>query len=415
MLLVYNLISAIALLFYLPFLLMKKGPEDKTAFVKERLGISSYTKTDIWVHSVSVGETLACIPFLKRLKREFPGRKITLSTTTYTGQKIAEEKFPEADRIMYMPWDAGICVKRAAGLLKPRIFITIDTEIWPLLIKTLKRSGTKIFLFNGRISSDSFKGYKRAAFFMRKVFNDTDGLCMQSGIDAERIISIGAEPEKVSVMGNFKSDIRSAGMPIPHWIKEIKGRLFLAGSTHRGEDETIMDSFKKLRHAFPELKLIIAPRHPERFDEVESIIRESGLHYIRRSGIKDAGGAELPEAVLLDTVGELAGIFSASSITFMGGSLLPFGGHNILEPAYWGNPIIFGPHMDNFPVHREFLDASAAFIVKDAQEIIEKASEILNNAELAAAMGKKAKAIVDKNSGAVDKAVEIVRRHLGNS
>lgn len=415
MLLIYNILSTIILFFYLPLLFFKKGPEKRSVFIRERLGISNYKDTDIWVHAVSVGETIACMPFLKKLKKDLPDKKITFSTTTYTGQKIARERFPEADRIMYIPWDAGLCINKAVRSIRPKLFITIETEIWPLLISRLKRSGTKIILLNGRISPRSFKGYKRASFFMKRVLPDMDHLFMQSQGDAERILSIGADPDKVGVMGNFKFDLHFDDIISAEWVNDIDGRIFLAGSTHKGEDEIIIDAFITLHDTFPDLKLIIAPRHPERFDDVEALIKASGLSYVRRSGIDRTTQAKSFSVILLDTVGELPIAFSRSAVTFIGGSLMPYGGHNILEPAYWGNPIIFGPHMENFPVHREFLDSSAAVLVKNSSDIVKNAAEILNDPDKGAAMGRRAKTIVDENTGAVDKAIKLVRRYIGTS
>lgn len=415
MLLIYNILSTIILFFYLPLLFLKKGPEKRSVFIRERLGISTYTETDIWVHAVSVGETIACLPFLKKLKKDFPNKKITFSTTTYTGQKIAKEKFPEADRIMYMPWDSGLCISRAVRSMNPLLFITIETEIWPLLIRKLKRSDTKIILLNGRISPGSFKGYKRASFLMSKVLSDMNYFFMQSKDDAERIISIGADPGKVGVMGNFKFDLDFGDTASAEWINDIDGCIFLAGSTHKGEDEIILDAFITLNDAFPDLKLVIAPRHPERFDDVESLIKSRGLSYIRRSDIDTSSRTKLFSVILLDTVGELPKAFSRSAITFIGGSLLPYGGHNILEPAYWCNPIIFGPHMENFPIHREFLDSSAAILVKNSSDIVKNVTELLNSPDTAAAIGRRAKIIVNENTGAIHKAMELVRGYIGTA
>src|SRR4030066_431545 len=247
MLLLYNLLSAISLLIYLPWLLLKKGSADKARFLSERLGLSAYSKTDIWIHAVSVGETAACLPFLKALKREFPGKKILLSTTTYTGQQIAREKFPEADRIMYMPWDAGLCVNKAVNSLRPEVFITIETELWPVLFHNLKKSGSHIVLLNGRLSTKSFKGYNVSRFFMKEVLSYADFLYMQTKGDAERIIALGAQEEKVGCMGNFKFDIELDKRAPLAWREIINGRIFLAGSTHRGEDEIILDAYKTIK------------------------------------------------------------------------------------------------------------------------------------------------------------------------
>lgn len=428
--LLYDFLSSIALFIYLPLLLLKKGPEDKTAFVRERVGISRYAETDIWVHAVSVGEVMACTPFLKELKKEFPGKRITLSTTTYTGQRIARERFPEADRIMFMPWDAGFCVRNVVRSLNPKIFITVETELWPLLFRTLKRSGSKVIILNGRISGKSFEGYRRLSFFMKKVFSSVDFFYMQGKNDAERIIEIGADRHKVGVMGNFKFDVSFDRSGRPDWVENINGRVLLGASTHKGEEEIILDAFESLKKDYPDLNLILAPRHPERFHEAEGILKRRNLHFIRRTMMgqgsqEAAAGFRLREdqptfssqydIILLDTIGELSRVFSNVTIAFIGGSLVPLGGHNILEPAYWAKPVIFGPYMDNFPFAVEFLEQGAALIVRDAREIETAVRDLLDDSEKAERMGQKAKALVEKSTGAVNKAVELVRGYLGSA
>ena len=419
MLLLYNFFSAISLLMYFPWLLLKKGPKDRQTYLSERLGISRYTDTDIWVHAVSVGEVMACLPFLRRLKEEFPEKKIVFSTTTYTGQKIAREKFPEADRIMYMPWDTGLCVKKVVRELRPKIFITVETELWPVLFQTLRNSGSYIVLLNGRISYESFKGYKRIKTFMKAVLSNLDYLYMQGKGDAERIISIGAKPEKVGIMGNFKFDVElHEPQNFAMWLNSLDGKVLVAGSTHKGEEEIIIDAYEAIKKTTSDLKLVLAPRHPQRFKEVAEILEKRGLNYIRRSEINQGSGVRgqrLYDIILLDSIGELPQTFSRATITFIGGSLFPLGGHNILEPAYWGNPIIFGPHMDNFPIASDFLKEGAALMVKDSRDIAATVKDLLMNTEKAKQMGQKAKSIIDSNTGAVEKALGLVRGFLGTA
>lgn len=416
MFLLYSFLSSICLLVYLPSLLFKKVQGERLRFLKERLGISEYTKADIWVHAVSVGETMACLPFLKMLKREFPDRRIVFSTTTYTGQKIARERIGEADRIMYMPWDTGFCVKRAVRSINPKVFITIETELWPLLFRTLKDRGASVVLLNGRISSGSFKGYKRVRPFMKKILSLVDFMYMQGDKDAERLISLGADKDKVSIMGNFKFDIEIKETSSPEWMKCLRGKIFLAASTHKGEEEIIIAAYRMIKKEISDLMLLIAPRHPERFDEVEEIIRNEGFNYIRRSKIStEEGKSPHPEVILLDTIGELQSVFSKADVAFVGGSLLPFGGHNILEPAYWGRPIIFGPHMNNFPMAEEFLRRFAAIRVTDSEDVVKTVTELLRNKEKALQMGRNAVAIVEENRGAVKKAVDLIRRIIGTA
>lgn len=437
MLLLYNVLSAIAVLLYSPRLFTKKGPEDRKVFVRERLGMSEYAETDIWVHAVSVGEVLACLPFLKQLKREFPDKKIVLTTTTYTGQKIAKERFPEADRIMYMPVDTLFCIKRVVNSLKPELFIAAETELWPELFHELKKAGSRIVILNGRISNSSYRGYRKISFIMKKVLADVDFLYMQTEEDAEKIIGIGAESSRVGVMGNFKFDIDFPEAGPPAWLKKINGRILLAASTHKGEDEILLDAFEEIKRRAQSteqktetedssfhpsgVKLIIAPRHPERFNEVADLIGKRGLHYIRRSEITQLSAATEKEqqttfdVILLDTMGELPKVFSEVAIAFIGGSLVPLGGHNVMEPAYWSKPVIFGPHMDNFPIARDFLESNAALEVKDSKDIADAVTDLLDNHEKAEQLGQNAKAVVDRNTGAVEKALELVRGYIGTA
>ncbi len=416
MLHLYNVLSAIAVLLYSPWILLKKGPDDKSAFIRERFGLAVYGKTDIWVHAVSVGEVIACLPFLKALKKEFPDKKITLSTTTYTGQAIARKNFPEADRTMYIPVDTGFCVGRVVRLLRPDLFVTIETELWPVLTATLKKSGSDIIVLNGRISEKSFSGYKKIRFFMKEMLSYIDYLYMQSDGDAERIKQLGAAKGKVGVMGNFKFDISLDSSSSLTWVNHVDGKIFLAASTHEGEDEIILDAYSLIKERYDRVSLIIAPRHPERFLYVEKLIREKGFDYIKRSKLTDdrrATNDGCPDVILLDTIGELSRVFSNVSIAFIGGSLVPVGGHNILEPAYWSKPILFGPHMSNFPISGEFLKKSAAVQVSNANEISDTVSELLSDDDKALSLGKNAKTIVEKNTGAVHKALELVRRFIG--
>ncbi len=420
MLLIYNFLSAIAVLLYMPRLFLKKGPEDRQVFISERLGLSSYTKTDIWVHAVSVGEVIACIPFLKKLKREYPSKRVLLTTTTYTGQKIAKDRFPEADRIMYMPVDTRLCIRRVVRALMPELFIAAETELWPSLFNELRQIGSRIVIVNGRISNSSYGGYRRISYIMRKVLLNVDFLYMQTEEDARRIVDIGAERDRVGVMGNLKYDIEMDDNASLNWLENIEGPILLAASTHKGEDEIIIDAYEKIMQSektrVSDLKLIIAPRHPERFDEVGGILKMRNLDYVRRSELDNIQSADrIPGIILLDTMGELSRLFSGAAVAFIGGSLVPCGGHNMLEPACYSKPIIFGPHMDNFPMAGDFLETSAAIEVKDADDIAGTVVELMNDNDKAVSMGRNAKLIVEKNAGAVKKVVELVRRYIGSA
>jgi 3-deoxy-D-manno-octulosonic-acid transferase len=329
---------------------------------------------------------------------------------------------------MYIPVDTGICIKRVVDSIRPQIFVTAETELWPVIFQALKKAGARILILNGRISNDSFKGYSRISFLMKKVLSMVDFLYMQTREDAEKIISIGADPHKVAVMGNFKFDILFNDSPAVTWQNRIKGDILLAASTHKGEEEIILDAYKLIRSRMrnreknkdstsraSDLKLILAPRHPERFAEVEALLLSNNFKYIKRTEIDSIQDADVDKAdiILLDTVGELPLLFCRVTVGYIGGSLVPKGGHNIMEPGYWSVPTIFGPHMDNFPVAEEFLNESAAIEVRTAENIADAVIDLIQNEEKALRMGKAAKKIVDRNTGAVKKAAELVRGFLG--
>jgi 3-deoxy-D-manno-octulosonic-acid transferase len=416
---IYNILSFIALVIYFPLLLFKKGPENKSVFLRERLGLSGYTNADLWFHAVSVGEVKASMRFLQALKKEYPDIKIVLSTITYTGQKIARESFSGAERVMYMPWDTGLCISRAVRNIRPKLFITVETELWPALFRILDKYGTYIVVLNGRLSGRSFKGYKRIRFFMKEVLSRVNYFYMQGRGDVERIIALGAESEKVGFMGNFKYDISlDDHTERALWADTLKGRILVAGSTHKGEDEIVLEAFELIRRNIGDLKLILAPRHPERFGDVEKILKGRKLSFIRRSQIppdKSRGQVcgEDPDIILLDTVGELSQAYSKADVVFVGGSLMQYGGHNILEPSYWGKPVVFGPFMDNFPMASEFLKDGAAVEVKTAKDMAIKIEDILKNTRKAEQLGQKAKALLEANRGALERALNLVRRTFG--
>jgi 3-deoxy-D-manno-octulosonic-acid transferase len=431
MLPIYNILSLIALLIYLPKLLARKGPEDRRAYIYERLGISEYVRADIWIHAVSVGEVTAAIPFLKALKKVFPSLQLVLSTTTYTGQKVARDSFPEANRVMYMPWDTGVCISRVVKALKPKLFITIETELWPVLFEQLIKAGTRIIVLNGRLSQDSFRGYRFLKPFMKNVLRKVEYFYMQGKGDVERIISIGADPLKVGLMGNFKFDIDlHLNESTAEWLQTFEGRVLVAGSTHKGEEEIVLDAYKDIKERVNDIILILAPRHPERFKDVEETIKNRGMQYIKRTELKSGSemnsqmsasdnNSQRPaslksyDVILLDTIGELSRVYATADVTFVGGSLKPFGGHNILEPAYWGKPVLFGPHMDNFPIAADFLRDGAALEVKDAGSMTSAVLDVLNDREKAGRIGRKAREIVQYNTGAVERALQLIRSTLG--
>jgi 3-deoxy-D-manno-octulosonic-acid transferase len=410
MFLVYSLLYAVTVLILFVPEYLRRPKELRRKWLREKFGYVPERDSAIWVHAVSVGEVGASIRLLKKLRAEYPQSPLILSTITDTGQKVALEKAPEGTTVVYLPFDVNYILDRCLKRTKPRAFLVIETELWPNIFRTLAKNRVPVLVLNGRISERSAEGYRKISFFMKKVFSYVSVFGMQGQVDADRIRSIGAEETKISVLGNFKFDMDVAEK-IPLWAKSIGGPIIVAGSTHKGEEELIMAAFAENREISPELKLILAPRHPERFEEVEAILKNSGIPYVKRTEINglEASGVSV---ILLDTVGELSSVYGAADIAIMGKSFEGVGGQNPLEPAFWGKPIICGPHMENFPFMKDFYREGAAFEV-DAAALPTMIKELLLVPEKAKSAGQRARELFLRNSGAVDRAIGIIREYLG--
>src|SRR4030066_1124028 len=293
----YSLLYIIVLLFILPFQYLKRPKKLRKRWLREKFGffdpsVSPLIKGGIkgglggiiWIHAVSVGEVMAAIPLLKKLREKYPSKSLMLSTITGTGQKVARERVPEGTMVFYLPFDIPIILKKVFERMRPELLITIETELWPNLFRISRQYGIPVVLLNGRISEKSFKGYKKASFFMKEVLSNVDLFCMQSEMDAERISSIGVNDGRIKVLGNFKFDIKPPSK-IPEWSEGMKGPVLIAGSTHEGEEEFLISVYMKLKKDFTDLNFILAPRHPERFKDVEDLLRSKGLSFIKRSAL----------------------------------------------------------------------------------------------------------------------------------
>ncbi len=414
MFLIYSILYSLALLILFMPQYLKRPADIRKKWLRDKLGLFdlspiTYQPSPIWIHAVSVGEVNAVIPFLRKLKEAYPDIPLILSTITDTGQKVARQKAPEGTHLVYLPFDLRFILKRCFEKVRPRLFIVMETELWPNIFRVAFERSIPVIILNGRISGKSSKGYQKLSFFMKKVFDHVTLFCMQSTLDADRIKSIGAEESKVNVLGNFKFDM-DISQHIPLWMKEVQGPVIVAGSTHAGEEQIIIDAYRENVYLFPGLKLIIAPRHPERFAEAEEVISKSDMRYIKRSEFSPQGedpGVKKFNILLLDTVGELTALYSIADIAIMGKSIEGRGGQNPLEPAYWGKPIICGQHMENFPFIKEFYTTGAAFEVTSTG-LAKKIKELLMQPEKAKLAGEKARALYLKNSGAVDRAIKIV-------
>ncbi len=425
----YSLIYIIVLIFLLPFQYLKRPKDLRKRWLREKFGfIKRGNGRIIWVHAVSVGEVIAALPLLKSLKKRYPSRNIILSTITDTGQKVARERAPEAI-IVYLPFDITSILNAVLKRIMPDILIVIETELWPNLFRVFKKNGVPVIVLNGRISEDSFKGYKKISFFMKKVLSGVDFFGMQGEVYAERIRSLGVNSNRIKVLGNFKFDTRPPSQ-VPEWTEKIKGTVIIAGSTHEGEEEIITSVYLQLKKDFPDINLIIAPRHPERFKEVEDMLRSKGISFIKRSDFSTSnppapplvkggkrGFSELQvlkgKLILLDTVGELSAIYGISDIAVIGKSFRGYGGQNPLEPAYWGKPILCGPHMENFPVIKDFYREGAALEVNE-EGLYVKLKELLMSPEKAKEIGSKAQELYRKNAGAVERAMEIIAGYVSD-
>jgi 3-deoxy-D-manno-octulosonic-acid transferase len=364
----------------------------------------------IWIHAVSVGEVLTARPLIADLRKRHPGLRIFLSTTTIAGQQLARRNVQNVDAVFYFPFDFGIVVRRTLDLVKPRLFIMMETEIWPVLLRECRARGIRTAVVNGRLSSRSYPRYRLIKPFIRRVLQDVDRFCVQSDESARRFVELGADPAKLVVTGSLKFDsldppglLRSRERVLRYFRLAPSRPVIVAGSTMRGEETAVLRGFRRVRNSSPNALLILAPRHPERFVEVEQLCRQEGWKTVRRTEL--AIDAE-PRAdiVVLDTIGELATLYQLGTVVFVGGSLVPTGGHNVLEPAVFGKPIVFGPHMDNFrEIADGFVAAGAALRLDDEAELDRALVELLGDSVRRAALGAAARALVEANRGAKDK------------
>ena len=392
----------------------------------------------IWIHAVSVGEVLTARALLPQLRERYPRLKLFVSTTTMAGQQVAKTRLPFVDEVFYFPFDLGFIVKRTMRLVKPRLFVMMETEIWPNLLRACKRDGVRTALVNGRISNRSFPRYKLARFFFRRVLADVDRFCMQSDESARRVIEMGADRSRVTVTGSLKFDSleipgaadassRSAFAPGPsvHDVHQ-RGRtrvlryfrisgsrpVIIAASTLKGEEEHVLEAFQRIRATMSNALLIIAPRKPERFDDVERLVRRAGWNVARKTELR-VDAEPRNDVVVLDTIGELAQLFQVATVVFVGGSLVDAGGHNILEPAVFGKPIVFGPHMENFAeIARTFIDNAAAVQIRNGRELETALQDLLTDPVRRASLGAAARALVEANRGARTKSLAVLAELL---
>jgi 3-deoxy-D-manno-octulosonic-acid transferase len=412
----YNVLLVVGFVLGLPWFLWKGRSSGKyLRTFRERMGrLPVYLNLDgdrsIWIHAVSVGEVLAARPLVPALRERFPGHRIFLSTTTVTGNEVAQKSVRGLDGLFFAPFDFPHAVRRALEVVNPALLLLVETELWPNLIHEANRRGARIALVNGRISPRSFPRYIRLRRFLTRVLSQIDLFLMQGEAHAERIRAMAAPPERVRVTGNLKFDAVEAGRPPERLARVIQsGRprpLWVAGSTVLGEEPLVLAAFHRVRERVPEARLLIAPRHPERFEEAQRLVEAAGFRCERRSGTAP-GGWTNGAVLLLDTLGELAHVYALASVVFVGGSLVPSGGHNILEPAVAGKPVLVGPHMENFQEIADTFRAESAIVqVASAEELAREVAALMLDEPRRRELGERARGLVGRNRGAVSRTTD---------
>jgi 3-deoxy-D-manno-octulosonic-acid transferase len=448
---IYSFLMGAAALLLLPYWLVKGLRQRKYLFnLRERLGLSTVSLDKlpaggpgaIWIHAVSVGELLSSIALAKRLKEAYPNRPLVVSTTTITAQSLARERLEFADAVFYFPLDWSFCVRRVLRAVRPSLIVVLETEIWPNFLRETRRQNIPVLFASGRISDRSFARYQRylAKFgfflrpFLRTALGNARAFLMQSEKDAERIGALGAPAERISVSGNLKYDMElPAATPLSSWLeaearRQGRSPIVVAGSVVATEEPLALIAFGVVQGEHPNALLVLAPRKPERFEAAAEFIHESRRKFIRRSqlgltghahGGAAAGNGSIPRdvtVILLDSIGELASLYRLADGAFVGGSLVPSGGHNILEPAAFGKIPVFGPSMENFAeIASRFVAAEAAIQVESPEDAGVAWIELLRNPERRHKMGENAKQLVDSSRGATERALAEISKYLGSA
>lgn len=403
----------------------------KQTVVLPRLGLSSTLAkikvqegTRIWIHAVSVGEVNAVRPLVEALAGQEEIR-LYVSTVTATGRQVARERFRPPIQVIDFPADLGFACRRFIRYLKPNLILLAETELWPNFLIEAEAAAVPVLLVNGRISDRSFRRYRRLAWLFGPLIQRLTHACVQSRQDKERLLTLGLPPERVNWVGNLKFDCTIEPDPAIEPLLGLVRRklksgaqpsLWICGSTKPGEEEQLVRVYLNLRVEFPELTMVLAPRHPHRAVEVLELVSRQGLPAELRSRLAHPGVADRLAVVVLDTVGELSRLYEVADLVFVGGSLVPEGGQNLIEPAYFGKPILVGPDMSNFrEVTDAFREAYAVLQVKDAAELETRLGDLLRDPHAREWLGRNARKVIRQNQGAVERTVEIANRYLAGA
>ena len=423
---IYSILYTLAVFLYLPLFVYRMLFQDKQlrAVLKRFSGVPSPPSTSnhrsrcsVWIHAVSVGEVRAIKPLIDRLSVH-PDH-LFVSTITETGQAQAQALLGNSARVFYFPLDWQWLCRRHLRALRPCVVLLTETEIWPAFITAAAAQGVPVVLVNGRISDSSFRGYQRFGFFLRPLLQQISHFCMQSKQDKQRILALGVPSSRVNQVGNLKYDYNPPASPEKQEMVERvrvlitpdeQDLLWVCGSTRDGEEPILLDVFQSLRCDFPSLRLILAPRHPHRAPILCRLLEDRELQYTRLSQL---GEADSSEVLLLDTIGDLPYLYQLADVVFVGGSLVPTGGHNIIETAYFGKPIIFGPHMENFrEISGAFLESYAAVQVQSGEELIPRIRDLFQDPAARFWLGRNARRVIRDNRGSVSRTLELVQPYV---
>lgn len=414
LLFLYHFAWTLFVLFSLPLLVTKKGCSLRDRIVV-KVPPDPPVGGTLWVHALSVGEVISALPLLEAMRRRFPQKKIVFTVTTTQGTEVARESIKgTVGHILPMPLDFWWSVNHIIRFIKPSLFVLVETDLWPGLIFSLKKRGVKTVLVNGRISPRTHRSYKRLRPLARPLLNAIEICMVQTEVDKSRLLDVGVKPEKIRTVGNLKFDQDRPPMEekeFSSW-RDLLGLnhgdvLWVAGSTHPGEEAVIFQVLKRLRADFPELRLIIAPRRIERSDEIRRLSTDSGFRTFLRTDMPKPG--ESYDVLVLNTLGELGRIYGIGKVSFVGGSLVPLGGHNLLEPAGFGHPVLFGPHTHNFELmSRLLIQAGGGLRVQDSDGLCSALKELLIDSEKSEIMGRKARRFVETHQGALQRILDAI-------
>ncbi len=378
--------------------------------------IASAAPFDLWIHAVSVGEARAAVPLVNRLLQEHPEHKILVTTTTPTGSNMVQMLLAEKVEHCYFPYDLGWAMNRFVGAIQPKMALIMETEIWPNMVRSVSKSGATLLYTNVRLSEKSYAGYAKFPSIVGPTLELVDHFAVQGALDSKHLQLLGVPAEKIITTGSIKFDVS-----VPASLRESaevlrrhlgQDRLiWIAGSTREGEEGRIFKTYTKLKQEFPTLLLLLVPRHPERFDQVARKAQRKGLTCTRRT--QDAEQLDSSIDVYLgDTMGELSLMYASSDVAFVGGSLVPLGGQNILEPSALGIPVVFGPHMFNFPeISKWTVKEGAGKMIQNSDELATTIGELLRNPSLRDEMGSRGIEMIEAHKGALEKNYHLIKSY----